>query len=147
MFVHPLVARTALEHARTAGTLGSTLSDTAAALTLELSPDDQGEDGRARADELVAHLLAIWNHVRDHAGADLLTCEQIARCAERVSWAVPHLTATADLARATELGAALLTHCQDRLGAHHPCTLTARHHLAHACQSAGRLTEAAGIRP
>ena len=140
---HRLVARVIRDRLHVTGSLPTVLIATVQALTPLRIAEDQAWARRAQGGQLVAHALTIWTIALPHSGNDApLVPEQLAHCAEMANWAVAHLTVTADLSRATHIGAQVLAECEQFLGTDHPGTLTARHNLATAYASAGKLAKA-----
>lgn len=129
-------------HLQAAGALATTIHNTAAALWSLRIPEEQAWARRERGAELVAHTVAVWDTALNHIGDDRLTTKQVTCCADLANWAVDHLTVTADLSRATRIGAQVLGNCELVLGPDHTNTLTARRNLAIAYEWAGRLDEA-----
>ncbi len=137
MILHRVVGRVVRERQQAAGRLRSTIVDTVAALWSLRIPEEQAWARREQAAELVAHAVAVWDIAvgdiaLDHTGDDRLPPDQLTRCAELANWAVRHLTVTADLSRATRIGAQLLGDCERVLGPAHPFTRTVRDNLRRA---------------
>lgn len=143
VLIHRLVARVIRDRLHLDGSLPLVLMATVQALTPLRIAEDQAWARRAQGSQLVAHALMIWTIALHHSSTEApLLPEQLAYCAEMANWAVDHLTVTADLSRAIDIGAQILAECERMLGAKHPGTLTARHNLATACASAGKLVQA-----
>ncbi|MGH3823445.1 MAG: tetratricopeptide repeat protein [Pseudonocardiaceae bacterium] len=143
VMVHRLVARVIRDRLHIAGSLVTVLIATVQALTPLRIAEDQAWARRAQGSQLVAHALTIWTIACHDSSDDApLLPEQLAYCAEMANWAVDHLTLTADVSRAAQIGAQVLAECEQVLGAEHPSTLTAGHNLATAYAAAGRLAEA-----
>jgi len=146
VILHRLIARVVRDRQQAAGRLATTLVDTVAALWSLRIPEDQAWARREQGAELVAHAIAVWDITLHHTGgADRLTPGQVTRCADLANWAVRHLTDTADLSRATRIGAQVLGDCERVLGPDHPDTLASRNNLASAYESAGRLNQAIAL--
>ncbi|MGH3572455.1 MAG: FxSxx-COOH system tetratricopeptide repeat protein [Pseudonocardiaceae bacterium] len=142
VILHRLIGRVIRDRLQTAGALATTISDVVQALRLLQIPEEQAWARREFGAELVGHAVAVWDIALAHTGGDRLTPQQVAPCADMVNWAVRLLTVTADLSRATRIGAQVLGDCVRVLGPDHPDTLTSRNNLASAYQSAGRLEQA-----
>lgn len=142
VILHRLVGRVVRDRLQAAGCFATSILDTVTALQSLLIPDDQAWARREQGAELVSHVVAIWDIALNHTGDDGLTKDQVIRCADLVNWAVHHLTVTADLSRAINIGVQILGDCERVLDPNHPKTLTSRTNLAYAYESAGRLGEA-----
>jgi hypothetical protein len=146
VMMHRLVARVIRDRIHVTGLLPTVLIATVQALTPLRIAGEQAWAQRAQGDQLVAHALTIWTIALQHSSNDApLVPEQLARCAEMANWAVDHLTLTADVSRAAQVGKQVLEECQRVLDVGHPCILTAGHNLATAYASAGRLAEAIAL--
>lgn len=137
VIAHRLVARVIRDRARAAGTLASTIGDTARVLDQLRIPEQQAWSAREHGRELVDHALALWEAALDLVGDRVLTTQDLAVYASLMNWAVQHLVAVADLSRAVHTGGQVLTDCERVLGADHPATLASRNNLAGAYRAAG----------
>jgi hypothetical protein len=142
VILHRLVGRVVRDHLHASGVLVISVDATVQVLRSLRIPEEQAWARREEGAELVAHAVGIWDIAIHHSGDDQFSLDQITRCADVANWAVHHLTVTADLSRATRLGAQVLGDCEQLLGPDHPNTLTCRTNLAGAYQSAGRLDQA-----
>ena len=138
LIMHRLLARVLRE--RDQARRGQWARTVAAALNLLeplLFPEAEAWPRREEGARLSAQIEALWGTGAGVGDRDLVLRQLRAR-----SWAVRHLTSTADLSRAIATGIQTLADSERVLGADHPDTLGSRYNLAGAYASAGRLEEA-----
>jgi tetratricopeptide repeat protein len=142
VLMHRLVARTVRDRAESHGDLGRIIATTAAVLASIRSSEFDVWRGRPDGMAVVEHIIHLWSvsiAVHDRHG---IRPEDVAAVAPLATWAVRHLTVTADLSRAIAVSVTVLADCERVLGTEHPHTLSSRHDLAYAYESAGDLGRA-----
>ncbi len=142
IIMHRLIARSIRDRLQTRGQLASTIKTTAEDVRKLLPGEQEAWSQRETAAELVAHATSVWQHAVEAAQKEALTPEELRSLAPFAHWTVSHLRATADLSRAIETGASVLTDIQAALAVEHPQALAARNNLANAYQEAGQLDQA-----
>ena len=143
--MHRLIARTIRDQIQAAGDLQDLIVTSTGRLQRLLPAEDRAWEHREDGIELVAQALALWENAVDASDRGAMTLEGLETTANLAIWAVAHLTATADLSRAIDTGAAVVASCEKALGPDHPATISSRNNLAVAYQSAGRLDQAIGL--
>ncbi|MFC8529240.1 tetratricopeptide repeat protein [Nocardia sp. NPDC057227] len=139
LVMHRLTGRVVRERALAAGTLDGLID--AAATLLEPHLFDRSEAFQRRGDgtRLIDHIETLTGHA---AGLPTLSPATDAAVLATRRWAIGHLIGAADLRRAISYAEHAVTDHQRVLGDDHPDTLTTRHNLAYAYQTAGRVGEA-----
>ena len=141
--LHRLVGRVVREQGEAAGRHPHVTSIAAALLEAMRIPDDEAWQRRDEGSQHVSQVSAVWTtftglaHAYDPSSRDLA-----GRLIALRNRSVGQLVLTQDLSRATAMGTAVLADSEQLLGPDHPDTLTSRHHLAHANESAGLLATA-----
>jgi hypothetical protein len=128
--VHRLVARAIRDQLQTAGELNASISSTVRGLQKLLVDEDRAWEQRHASTEIVAHAIDLWESIATAATRDPQTRDALENYTRIAHWAVRHLRATAEFARAIEIGSSALATCERILGPEHPDTLTSRNNLA-----------------
>ena len=141
--MHRLVARVIREHAHATGSLRDSVERALTGVMAIAPEEDHAWQDRERATHLPDHVKSILDATEPLWTTTTPTNDHLAtRVIDACNWAVRHLTATADLTRATHLGTTTTTHAEQLLGPDHPDTLTSRNGLAGALRAAGNLERA-----
>ncbi|WP_415640917.1 tetratricopeptide repeat protein, partial [Skermania piniformis] len=141
LLMHRLVGRVLREQAVADDSVGRVAGAALELLTDRLFDHREAWQRRAEGEQLLAQIEAIWA-TGVYTDPDPTADASVAAVLDARSWAVRHLMERADLARAIPLGEVVLSDRVRVLGADHPSTLTSRHNLAGAYESAGRVGEA-----
>jgi len=144
VLMHRLVARVLRERARRFSRFTDVLTDAVDILDHLQVPSDKAWEQRQIAAEVVDHIDALTAALeRDpDTGRFIGALEIIERVTDLRIWAAEHLTAVENLTRAIDFGRALLIDTERTFGPDHLLTLTTRHNLAGAYESAGQLEKA-----
>ncbi|WP_280497614.1 tetratricopeptide repeat protein [Nocardia asiatica] len=142
VIMHRLLARAKREHAQTTSTIDELATNTLTMLRPLLFDPSQAFQRREEGARLVGHIEAVWQAISRPTGIPGIDFDLTAMVLATRNWGTRQLTHAADTTRAIDLAHHTFTDNERVFGPDHPHTLVARHNLAHAYESAGRLAEA-----
>jgi tetratricopeptide (TPR) repeat protein len=142
VIMHRLLARVLRERDQARGQWARTVAAALNLLEPLLFSEAQAWSRREDGARLGAQVEALWDA---DAGAGTGDRDLALRQLQARSWVVRQLYASADVSRAVATGIRTLADCERVLGVDHPETLSSRHDLAGAYESAGRLEEAIAL--